>query len=223
MECSCKVVLKVVRGKVAKLNASSVQKLGVNPWDATAGVEDVAEGKTFYAGSSEKKVGTYDANVEQMKGVDLTEINYEGGYEFGSERDYVEAQPMFQYWANVILFGNEEPQPLPDLPTLQTKVVEPKTTEQEVKADTGYELEKVIVLGVTAKVDSNIKPENIRAGQSILDVAGSVDDENAMVIKTLYKLDTGMEGGVLLEDSVYLKAAVQFQIIASKQLGVKNG
>lgn len=62
-----------------------------------------------------------ETNIEQMKGVDLMEINYEGGYEFGSERDYVEAQPMFQYWANVILFGNEEPQPLPDLPTLQTK------------------------------------------------------------------------------------------------------
>lgn len=158
MECSCKVVLKVVRGKVAKLNASSVQKLGVNPWDATAGVEDVAEGKTFYAGSSEKKVGTYDANVEQMKGVDLTEINYEGGYVLGSERDYVEAQPMFQYWANVILFGNEEPQPLPDLPTLQTKVVEPKTIEQEVTADTGYELEKVVVLG--ADVVETIAQQN---------------------------------------------------------------
>ena len=36
-------------------------------------------------------------NLIQMKGVDLTEINYEGGYEFGSERDYIEAQPMFQY------------------------------------------------------------------------------------------------------------------------------
>lgn len=97
-------------------------------------------------------------NLIQMKGVDLTEINYEGGYEFGSERDYVEAQPMFQYWANVILFGNEEPQPLPDLPTLQTKVVEPKTTEQEVTADTGYELEKVIVLG--ADVVETITQQN---------------------------------------------------------------
>ena len=93
-----------------------------------------------------------------MKDVDLTEINYEGGYEFGSERDYVEAQPMFQYWANIILFGNEEPQPLPDLPTLQTKVVEPKTTEQEVTADTGYELEKVIVLG--ADVVETIAQQN---------------------------------------------------------------
>lgn len=97
-------------------------------------------------------------NLIQMKDVDLTEINYEGGYEFGSERDYVEAQPMFQYWANIILFGNEEPQPLPDLPTLQTKVVEPKTTEQEVTADTGYELEKVIVKG--ADVVETIAQQN---------------------------------------------------------------
>ena len=99
-----------------------------------------------------------ETNIEQMKGVDLTQINYEGGYVLGSERDYVEAQPMFQYWANVILFGNEEPQPLPDLPTLQTKVVEPKTTEQEVTADTGYELEKVIVLG--ADVVETITQQN---------------------------------------------------------------
>lgn len=55
----------------------------------------------------------------------------------------------------------------------QTKEVTPKTTEQEITADTGKYLEKVTVAAVTSSIDANIVAENIKSGVTILGVTGS--------------------------------------------------
>lgn len=162
------------------------------------------------------------SNEDFMKAIDLTEINHGGGYELASNRDYVEANAEFQYWANIIMYGKELPYEKPDLPTLQTKVVEPRLDDFEVEADTGYELEKVIVKGVTAKVDPNVRPENIKQGVSILGVDGSVierlpvKEENIMIMKITDRAMVSLNGSIeLASDEEYSKAEDRIQYLAN--------
>ena len=61
----------------------------------------------------------------------------------------------------------------PDKPD-QSKSVNPTTSQQVVVADTGYELAQVTVNAVTNDIDSNIIPENIKEGVSILGVEGNL-------------------------------------------------
>lgn len=60
----------------------------------------------------------------------------------------------------------------PDKPD-QSKVVEPSTNEQVITADSGYELASVTIKPVTAEIDSDIQPENIRDGVSVIGVVGT--------------------------------------------------
>ena len=55
----------------------------------------------------------------------------------------------------------------------QTKSVSPKTSSQEVTADSGKYLEKVTVGAVTSSIDANIVAENIKSGVTILGVTGN--------------------------------------------------
>ena len=60
----------------------------------------------------------------------------------------------------------------------QEKQVEPSVSEQRVTPDAGYgALSAVTVLGVTSSVDSNILPENIKKGVSVLGVTGSYEGQ----------------------------------------------
>lgn len=67
---------------------------------------------------------------------------------------------------NEVVFSEQKP--------AQTKTITPTTSEQVVNSDDGFELTKVIVKEVTSTIDENIKPQNIKAGVSILGVTGNV-------------------------------------------------
>lgn len=59
-------------------------------------------------------------------------------------------------------------------PTLQTKVVTPTKSVQDITADSGYDgLSKVRVSPVTSSIDDNIVAENIKSGVTILGVTGT--------------------------------------------------
>ena len=57
----------------------------------------------------------------------------------------------------------------------QSKTISPKTSEQVVVADAGYELAKVTINPVTSSIDNNIQAGNIKKGVSILGVTGSLE------------------------------------------------
>ena len=64
---------------------------------------------------------------------------------------------------------------IPD-PILESVTINPKTTSQEIAPPTGVDaFSKVIVNPVTSAIDSNIKPENILKGVSILGVVGKIE------------------------------------------------
>jgi hypothetical protein len=65
-------------------------------------------------------------------------------------------------------------------PATQSKTVTPSTEEQVIEADSGYYLENVTVTGVDSNIDSNIIPENIRSGVTILGIEGSMECINSV-------------------------------------------
>ena len=63
-------------------------------------------------------------------------------------------------------------------PVFEDKTVTPTTSEQAITADEDYDaLGTVTVEAVTATIDSNIKPENIKSGITILGVEGTYTGE----------------------------------------------
>ena len=59
----------------------------------------------------------------------------------------------------------------------QTKSATPTTSEQEIEPDSGKLLSKVTVAAVTAAIDENIAPANIKSGVTILGVEGTYTGE----------------------------------------------
>lgn len=64
---------------------------------------------------------------------------------------------------------------VPDKPD-QSKTATPTTSEQVIRADTGYELAQVTVESVTSSIDSNIQASNIKDGVTILGVTGTLEE-----------------------------------------------
>ena len=62
-------------------------------------------------------------------------------------------------------------------PTLEDIELTPTTEEQKFKSKTHYGYNEVTVKPVTADIDSNIIPENIKKGTSILGVEGECKGE----------------------------------------------
>lgn len=58
----------------------------------------------------------------------------------------------------------------------QSKTVTPTTSQQNIVADTGYELAQVTVKAVTSSIDANIQAGNIKSGVSILGVTGTLQE-----------------------------------------------
>ena len=61
----------------------------------------------------------------------------------------------------------------PEPPTVQNVNVTPTTSKQEIEADVGKVLGTVTVAAVTAAIDANIVPGNIKSGVTILGVEGT--------------------------------------------------
>lgn len=61
------------------------------------------------------------------------------------------------------------------IPDYEDKSVTPTTSEQEITATAGKTLRKVTVAAVTAAIDDNITPGNIKDGVTILGVTGTYD------------------------------------------------
>lgn len=55
----------------------------------------------------------------------------------------------------------------------QTKTATPTTSQQEITPDSGKLLSKVTINAVTAAIDENIAPANIKSGVTILGVEGT--------------------------------------------------
>ena len=96
----------------------------------------------------------------------------------------------------------------PDKPD-QTKTVDPTTSQQVVRPDTGYELASVTVNAVTSSIDSNIQAENIKKDVSILGVTGTLEEGQEGIYKVasiqeMSNLDNVEEGDIcLVYDSQY--------------------
>lgn len=86
-------------------------------------------------------------------------------------------------------------------PTLQEKTVAPTTTQQIVTADSGKDgLSKVTVEAVTAEIDSNIVPENIKKDITILGVTGTLESGGGQETTGDYTVKViDYDGTVLLE------------------------
>ena len=83
-----------------------------------------------------------------------------------------------------VTYGNTEI-PLKTL-NLQTKEVEPQTISQTITPDEEYGgLSEVDVAAVTADIDENIQPQNIKVGVSILGVDGSLEPDKPDQTKTV--------------------------------------
>ena len=89
----------------------------------------------------------------------------------------------------------------PAKPKLQAKVTDSSTEIQTLLPDTGYDgLSSVMVLGVDRHIDSNIKPENIKTGVSILGVHGTLvqnlvhNQDKEITENGTYTYDAGFTG-----------------------------
>lgn len=79
-----------------------------------------------------------------------------------------------KYFVNNLKQKKQGTLTIPQTNLQQNKIIIPSILEQQVEADPGYTaLQSVIVQAVTAAIDENIKPENIKEGIVILGVQGS--------------------------------------------------
>lgn len=86
-----------------------------------------------------------------------------------------------------ILYGEIQREILDVRKEEQDKVVEPTLKDELVVPDTPMQtLGSVLVKGVTANIDENIKPENIKLGTTILGVQGNVAPDKPDQEKTIY-------------------------------------
>ena len=101
------------------------------------------------------------------------------------------------------------------LPT-QEKEVNPETILQEIVADDGYKLSKVIVNAVEPSIDDNIQPYNIRKGITILGVNGNLEPDKPDQIKTITPNESEQK---VMGDEGYELAEVTVEAIPKNYVG----
>ena len=120
--------------------------------------------------------------------------------------------------------------PLQGTPTVgpvaiyQQKVVDPSLNAIEVTADAGFKaLSKVTVNGVTAAVDPNITPGNIKAGVNILGVggsfAGAIYHRIGYVANNSTNKKIFRNTGIIPKNNTRIEATVSFDDIPTDQGG----
>lgn len=117
---------------------------------------------------------------------------------------------MFDMLVAGKLFGGGGDKPA----VLQEKSVTPTTQIQIVAPDSEYEgLSKVTVNGVTADIDSNITPNNIRQGIEILGVEGNLAPDKPDQTKTVAP-STSQQ--IVVADTGYELASVTVDPVTSE-------
>lgn len=113
---------------------------------------------------------TPDQDYDGLSKVSLKKINLQ-------DKSYTISQKAYSTPAKVALnAGYDAFSSVNVLLNVQSKTLDPSTNLQQVEADTGYcALSKVKLTPVTHEIDSNIKPDNIKKGITILDVEGSYE------------------------------------------------
>lgn len=158
-------------------------KKGILPYGTTANPEDVVKGKTFYSNNLEPSTGTLDMNDYEKKlppqektvepEIVEQEIVADAGYKLSKvtvkevTKDIDNNIQPYNIKMGVTILGvdgNVEP----DKPD-QIKEVKPTTEKQEIVADTGFELGKVIIDPILLE-EKTIKPTTTQ--QEIIPTTG---------------------------------------------------
>lgn len=119
------------------------------------------QNKTVSPGLSTIEV-TYDANYEGLKSVKVrgVDASIDADITSGNIKEGVSILGVSGEYA----------------PLLENVIATPRTTSQVITPSAGYDaINNLTINAVTADIDSNIKPENIRIGKSILSVVGNYD------------------------------------------------
>lgn len=98
-------------------------------------------------------------------------------------------------------------------PQTEQPIIEPKTTEQVITPSQDKYFDKVTVNAVTSDIDSNIVPENIKAGKTILGVVGNVEPDKPDQSKTVTPTE---EQQIVRADTGYELASVTVEPIPTK-------
>lgn len=105
--------------------------------------------------------------------------------------------------------------PVCPAPVLQSKSVTPTTSAQTVTPDVGYDgLDEVEVDAVTAAIDANITPANIKQGVEILGVTGTMEQG--------VTIEGGTYGGATIDPFVLMSGGTGVATLAQAQSVMRN-
>ena len=102
-------------------------------------------------------------------------------------------------------------------PQTEQPIIKTKTTEQVITPSQDKYFDKVTVNAVTSDIDSNIVPENIKAGKTILGVVGNVEPDKPDQSKTVMPTE---QQQIIRADTGYELASVTVEPIPTKSVEI---